>query len=585
MPQRANSRARRAVERVRGGLALLYAIAAAPLALAQLPPAVRPPVDQLQRPSEVPLPAPELKPPPKAPEIAVPPFKPAPEAPVLSQGARVLVRAFRFTGNTVVTESELQSLTAPYLGRELGSAELENIRQLITRRYVDAGYINSGAVIPDQDVTSGVIAFQIIEGRLSEIIVGGNNRFRPGYLRERIALGAEPVLNVNRLQERMQILLQDPQIERLSAELAPGTQRGDATLRADVTGTPPFFAGITLSNDRSPVVGADQAELLFGTRNLLGLGESLTLRTAQTSGIEEYFAGFALPLTARGLVLQTRYQHTRSHVVEAPFDQLDISADSESWELALSQPLIEHPQRWLVANATLARRSTQSFFLGQPSPFIPGTPDGRFTTSVLRLGLDWVNRTMERVLAARTQVSIGLDAFGSSVGDFFPDSRFTSLLGQFQWVQRAFSPDGQLVLRAEAQYASDMLPNMEKYSLGGMDSVRGYRKDLFVRDNGIFASAEYRHTVGHLALRPGAPAGEGAIRAAIFFDAGRAQDHGGPATHPRYIASIGPGVRWEAMPGFEAVVYYGHALKDVNTVTTTSQDRGWHIRVGYNKAF
>ncbi len=576
---------RQALSLLPGWFALACALAVAPTAVAQIPPRIAPPIEQLPRPRDILPLVPEPEPPPKAPEIKAPPPRIEPEAPALSQGARVFARAFRFTGNTVVPEAELQSLAASYLGRELGNAELEDLRLRITRHYVDAGYVNSGAVIPDQDVSTGIINLEIVEGRLSEIVVGGNNRFRPGYLRDRLALGAEPVLNVNQLQERMQLMLQDPQIERIAAELAPGTQRGEAVLRTEVSGAPPFIAGLTLSNDRSPVVGANQAELLFGTRNLLGLGETLTLRSATTSGVDDYFAGLALPITATGTVLQARYQSTRSRVVEAPFDQLDISAQSTSSDIVLSHPLIEHPQRWLIASALVSKRSTQNMFLGEPSPFIPGAPDGRVNVSVLRLGLDWVDRSIERVVAARTLLSVGLNAFGSTVGDGFPDSRFTAALAQFQWVQRAFAGAGQFVLRAEAQVTDDALPGMEKYSLGGMDSVRGYRKDQFVRDNGWFGSIEYRHVIGRLALREGAGAGEGVIRVALFADAGQARDHDGPPTNPSYLASVGPGLRWEAVPGFEAVVYWGSALTNVVTPTQTSQDRGWHFRVGYSRPF
>lgn len=564
----------------RARLALVWALAAAPAALAQ----VLPPVDQLQRPRELPLPAPDLQPVPRPPEITAPALQ-MPAAPALSQGARVYARGFRFTGGTVFSESELQALAEPFVGRELGNAELEELRQRITRRYIEAGYINSGAVIPDQDASGGTIAFEIVEGRLSEIVVGGKNRFRPGYLRDRLALGAEPILNVNRLQERMQLLLQDPQIERIAAELAPGTQRGEAVLRADVTGTTPFFVGFNVSNERSPAVGADQAELLFGTRNLLGFGETFTLRSALTRGLEEYFVGITAPLTASGLQLALRHQSTRSHIVEEPFDQLDISARSTTSEIGLSYPLIEHPQRLLTANALLARRATSNFFLGAPSPFIPGAPDGRTVVSAARLGLEWVERSPERVLAARGLFSHGLDAFGATVGDGFADSRFNALLAQAQWVRQAYAGAGLLVLRADAQLSDGPLPGPEKYSLGGMDSVRGYRKDQYVRDTGWFGSIEYRHTVARWALREGAGPGEGAIRAAAFFDVGQARDHDSPVPNPRPIASVGPGLRWEPVPGFDAQVYYGWALRDVATPTRTLQDRGWHLRVAYSRAF
>ena len=563
----------------------MLGLAAASAAVAQVPPAVAPSLDQLRRPQDIPLLEPETRPAPQAPAITVPVPQTAPAAPTLSQGARVLARAFRFTGNTVVPEAELQAIAAPFLGRELSNAELDDLRVRLTRHYVNAGYINSGAVIPDQDVSGGIITFQIVEGRLSEIVVGGNNRFRPGYLSERLALGAGPVLNVNRLQERMQLLLQDPQIERIAGELAPGTQPGEAVLRADVTGARPFIAGFTFSNERSPVVGADQAEVFFGTRNLLGYGEALTLRAATTSGLDDYSAAMTVPLTASGTLLQARYQRTYSRVVEAPFDQLDIAARSRSWELGLSHPLVAHPQYSLTASALLANRSTRSFFLGQPSPFVPGAPDGHTTVTALRLGIEWVDRTAERVVAARTLLSHGLKAFGATIGDGFPDSNFTALLAQLQWVRQAFSGAGLWVVRAEAQIADSPLLGPEKYSIGGIDSVRGYRKDLLVRDNGWFGSIEYRHTLAHLPMREGAGAGEGALRLALFADLGQARDNNSTNPGQSFLASIGPGLRWEPAPGFELQAYWGFALRDSTTPTRTSQDHGLHVRIGFVKPF
>lgn len=554
-----------------------------PQVLAQVP--VSPSIEQLRRPGDQHLIAPEPRPAPKPPDLTVPAPAAGPAAPTLSQGARVLARAFRFVGNTVVAENDLQALAQAFVGRELGNAELDDLRIRLTRRYVDAGYINSGAVIPDQDVSSGIITFQIVEGRLAEIQVGGNNRFRPGYLSDRLALGAGQVLNINRLQERMQLMLQDPQISRMAGELAPGVQRGNAALRVDVTGAPAFIAGAALSNERSPAVGADQTDLFFGTRNLLGLGETFTLRAAGTSGLRDYFAGYTVPLNAAGTLFQLRHQRTYSQVVEAPFNQLAIGARSTSTEIGIAHPVVEHPQHSLTATALVAHRSTQALFLGLPSPFIPGVPDGHTTVGALRLGLDWVDRSADRVFAARAIVSHGLSAFGATVGDGFPDSRFTSLLTQLQWVQRAFGGAGQWVLRVEGQFTDSPLLGSEKYSIGGIDSVRGYRKDVMVRDTGWFGSVEYRHTVGHLSLRPNAEAGEGAVRLALFVDMGQARDRAGTNPSPSFLASYGPGVRWEPLPGIEVQAYRGIAQKNITTPTRTSQDRGLHLRVSLVRPF
>src|SRR5262245_9010669 len=72
---------------------------------------------------------------------------------------RVFVRQINVTGNTIFSEADLAAVTTMYVNRYLTSEDLEALRLALTRLYVNAGYINSGAVLPDQTVTAGVITF------------------------------------------------------------------------------------------------------------------------------------------------------------------------------------------------------------------------------------------------------------------------------------------------------------------------------------------------------------------------------------------------------------------------------------------
>jgi hemolysin activation/secretion protein len=65
----------------------------------------------------------------------------------------------------------------------LTTEDLEALRLALTHLYVEHGYITSGAIIPDQTVTDGVITLDLIEGRLHDIEVAGQRWFRSGYFR------------------------------------------------------------------------------------------------------------------------------------------------------------------------------------------------------------------------------------------------------------------------------------------------------------------------------------------------------------------------------------------------------------------
>jgi len=180
--------------------------------------------------------------PPPSPVLPIVPLPPETEAPTQPGTVRVFVRDVRVIGSTVFSEQEIAEVTGPFKNRTLVTEDLERLRLALTLLYINKGYLTSGAIIPDQDVTSEIITVQIIEGKLTRIDVEGNRWFRSSYLRDRLSLGIRTPVTLRPLQEQLQILQQDRRIERINAELRPGDQRGDSLLNVRVADRNPFHA-------------------------------------------------------------------------------------------------------------------------------------------------------------------------------------------------------------------------------------------------------------------------------------------------------------------------------------------------------
>ena len=93
---------------------------------------------------------------------------------------------------------------------------------------------------------------------------------------------------------------------------------------------------------------------------------------------------------------------------------------------------------------------------------------------------------------------MGIGAFNATINETAPDSRFFAWRGQAQWV-RLLAPDTLLLIRGDMQLASRTLLTSEQFGLGGINSVRGYRQDLLLADNGAFASVELRQPIARVA--------------------------------------------------------------------------------------
>ncbi len=113
-----------------------------------------------------------------SPVLPIVPLPPEGEVQTQPGTVRVFVRDVHVVGNTVFSDAEIAEVTAPFKNRTLMTEDLERLRLALTLLYINKGYLTSGAIIPDQDVASGVITVQVVEGKLTRIDIEGNRWFQ-----------------------------------------------------------------------------------------------------------------------------------------------------------------------------------------------------------------------------------------------------------------------------------------------------------------------------------------------------------------------------------------------------------------------
>jgi hemolysin activation/secretion protein len=530
---------------------------------------------------------PELRlpePPPPMPELVPPPpALPPPSGP--ATGASLFVKEIRLEGNTVLPTAALQPILRRYEGRAVTTEELLRLRDELTLAYVERGYVNSGAVLPDQDVEDGIVRMRIVEGRLDEVRLEGLTSLDPAFLEARIRRGAGPPLDVKALQEQLQLLLLDPGIDRLDARLGPGARPGEGRLEADIVEGRRLSIDGRFANDWSPSIGAEHGEFDVTFRNLLGRSDPLRFGGALSEGSQEAYLTYSAPLTPDDLRVYVAGEATSSDVVEEPFNELDIQSGTWSLEAGFSYPLLRRVEDEVRLGLALSRRHSETLLFDEPFSFSPGARNGESDITALRFRQDWDHRGRDMALALRSTFSLGLDLLGATVNDDAPDSRYTAWLGQAELAQRLFGSEHQLVFRGSAQLTSDALLALEQFAVGGLDTVRGYREDLLVRDRGYAASLEYRLPLLRLPV-PGVSTRpeDGILYLTPFADIGGGFNADEPTPDPDVIYSVGGGLRWNATPRTGFAFYVGVPLKDVDEPDDDDlQDHGIHfeLRIGF----
>jgi hemolysin activation/secretion protein len=472
---------------------------------------------------------------------------------------KIQLKAIKFTGNTVISDEDLQKIAKPFLGKAVSATELEDLRLKISQYYAQQGYVNSGAILPDQQFKDGIITLQIIEGKLTEIRVNGTEWLRPSYISDRLYNGEEQVLNVNDLRQNFQQLLLDPLLERMNGSLIPGSKRGTSVLEVNVTRARPYQLTLTGDNYNPPSIGSEVGHLSGWVRNLTGFGDIVSGSVAYSEGLLGGSGSFSIPLNAHNTRFNFHFDRNDASIVEQSLKSLNIKSRYVNYEFGLTQPLIQTLNRNLNAGVVFNFKKNSTSLLGEPFNFSEGANNGISKDSVLRFSLDFTERLEHQVFSARSTTSVGINAFAPTwyKNQNIADGNFVSWLGQAQYAGQVFDTDANLILRGDIQFSDDKLMTLERFALGGRYSVRGYRENEIVRDKGYDLSAELRYP---LLKDEGGKSFPGQLTIFPFFDYGAGQNRGERA-NISYLYSLGVGLAWQPFEQVNTEIIYAHALK------------------------
>lgn len=496
------------------------------------------------------------------------------------------VKRFIFKDNTVLEEAAVQKILKDYLNRPVTFADLLELETKLTKLYNDNGYINSGVVIPSQDINSGVITIQAIQGQIEDINVKVDGRLKEGYIRSRLSRGTKSPFNINELQEALQLLQLNPLIENLNAELSVGLRRDRWALNVNVNQAQAFRPVLFINNNRTPSVGSFQRGLELNHDNVLGYGDRFSFIYKNTNGSNDFDGNYTIPLNSLDGTVGLGYRYVTSDIIEGDFDDLNIESETSQYELTLRQPILvranSESTKELALGLAFSRQSNSTTLDDEPFPLSPGAPDsgddiGETKISAVRFFQDWTRRTRKDVFAARSQVSVGLDLFNSTVNDGAPDSKFVAWRGQAQWLRQLKSSSNiNLLVRSDVQLSTSDLVPLEQFSLGGVESVRGYRQDALLGDNGVLVSAEVRIPVYRWSNE------QSALSAVPFVDFGTTWSNSENVNQDEdTVASIGVGLQLALSDMLNARLDYGIPLIDVPDSGDTLQENGVYFSVEY----
>jgi hemolysin activation/secretion protein len=405
----------------------------------------------------------------------------------------VVLREISLTGAHAIPSAQLAKSWKSFVGRRISQADLVTIATGIGEIYRAAGFHLSRAIVPPQDIASGIIRIQVIEGGISEVELKGDGVEQFGV---RALLGPVMVERPSRLatlERQLMLINATPGVRIADTQLEEiGTASGRFRLVVSVK-TWHVYAFLGFDNLGSLSVGPWQSYATAAYNSIVTPGDTLALNLSTTPGDPRQlrFArlSYDTPIGIDGLKIGASGLY--SEVWPGDWRRLDSdNTKTEAFEIRASiAPLQSQKQALTLTLAAGFSNASERDLFGLI-----------YHDAIRTIGLTGDYR-LEDALGGTNYLAInwrqGLDFFGASekndpwtsVWDTSPNfSALNFWFTRYQTLNDAWS----VKLASAGQLSSGPMYLSQQFYLGGLNFGRGYGSAELSGDNGIAGSLEVR---------------------------------------------------------------------------------------------
>ena len=383
-----------------------------------------------------------------------------------------------------------------YVGAPVSLASLDAMVKDTIKAYRESDRPVVDVLVPEQDITSGVIQLVVVEGRLNTIRVQGADRETTEYLKGQMRTKKGDVLRSSEILSDLAWMNRSPS-RRVDLVYAPGFEFATTDIILRTNEIDPFTFYFGYENSGNELLGEDR--FLMGATWAEAWGPDRTLSYQLTTDIEfesltSHSVVYSLPLPWRhALTILGAYVDSEA-TVDVDGVPLDISG--ESWQLSSRYAM---PIRWWAPeNASHELEWGFDFKSSNNNLEFGGDQFFDATTEILQFSLGYNLLAQHRRGATRLDLTGyyspgGLTTNNSS--EVFQESRagadasYTYATASIERSQR-LARDMTARLRAQGQVSSDNLLASEQLGIGGPSTVRGYNTSVARGDEGFLVSAE-----------------------------------------------------------------------------------------------
>ncbi|MEN4535094.1 ShlB/FhaC/HecB family hemolysin secretion/activation protein [Pantoea agglomerans] len=394
---------------------------------------------------------------------------------------------------SLITPDTQKRLVAPYINQCLSLDRINQLVRAISEWYVQRGYITSRAFLTEQNLSHGTLNITVLEGKLEAIHLQGASARQ---LNMAFPTRAGRILNLRDIEQGME------QINRLRTtpvqiEIIPSSQPGYSIVNLTSTPEFPLTLGLNMDNSGQRSTGIGQLSGSLVGNDLLGIADRWFVSGGRSSAFSDwrdaqnFQAGVSVPYGYGLLDYSYSWSNYHSRFNANSFDWYS-NGDNISNRLSGSWVLFRNGQiktglqvglnhyvshNWL--NETLLQSSSRKL-------------------TSLQIGFNHTQKIAGGVATLNPMLSRGMPWFDAESdkgkSDDFPKAEFRKWSVSSSY-QRPVTQKMWWLSSFYAQWSPDRLYGSERLTIGGENSVRGYKEQYLSGDVGGYLRNELNYSL------------------------------------------------------------------------------------------
>ena len=404
------------------------------------------------------------------------------------KGNKVKIKSFDFKGNDHVTTEELEKVLHDYIGQELYIQDIQELPTILNSYYRNKGWL-SDITLPDQDITEGIIKFNVIEAKFggSSLAIGdqdGSYHVNPSIIKGIINshLDKENALNLKELDRALLIANDLPGVS-VNGVMQAGQKPGETEVAISVKNKSRFTAVVSSDNYGAKSTGRARALADFTYASPFHLGDKVNLSLLKTEGTDYGRASYNIPLGRKGLTLGVNGSFLQYEVVASNLNSTHSRGFSKSAGIEARYPIIRTQQTNLYATSNLDTKTFKNK---------TDTSSEKYDVNTFSLGLigdhfdQWVLNGAQN--NASLLVNTGNNQKNTTDGSHGSFSKLNWSYNRNQFIASNYTFN----LKASGQLSDNNLDSSQKFYIGGASGVRAYPSSEGSGSSGYLVNLEFK---------------------------------------------------------------------------------------------